>query len=262
MSERRDSYDPIAQIYDRARPDYPAALFDDIVAYADLDDEARLLEIGCGTGQATLPLAQRGCAIDCIELGAELAAVARQNLAPYPKVKLIKADFETVALPRRAYHLVYAATAFHWIDPAVSFSKAHDLLKSGGALALFWHRPALTDVSRAYVAALQDIYRRIAPEMAEAYEAPPGPDEVSTEYAELIPNSGLFDQLVIRKHYVLTEYSAEAYVELLSTFSDHIALRQETRRQLFEEIGALIKREFAGVLPRETVALLYLARRT
>ncbi|MCY3796191.1 MAG: class I SAM-dependent methyltransferase [Chloroflexi bacterium] len=261
MSERRKSYDPIAQIYDRARPSYPAALFDDIVAYANLDDEARLLEIGSGTGQATLPLAQRGCAIDCIELGAELAVVARWNLAAYPKVKVINADFETVALSPPAYDLVYAATAFHWIDPAISFSKAHDLLKPGGALALFWHRPALTDASRAYVFALQDIYRRVAPKMAEAYDVPPGPDEVSTEYAELIPNSGLFEQLAIRKHYVLTEYSAGAYVELLSTFSDHIALPPKTRRQLFKEIGALIKREFAGVVPRETVALLYLARR-
>ena len=261
MSERRKSYDPIAQLYDRARPAYPAELFDDIIAFANLGEEARLLEIGSGTGQATLPLAERGYAIDCIELGKELAAIARQKLMQFPNVRVKNADFETVALPPRAYDLVYAATAFHWIDPAISFRKAHSLLKPGGALALFWHRPVLTAASREHVNALQAVYRRVVPEMARDYTLPPGPDEVSTEYAELIPGSGFFGDLAIHKHYVLTKYSVEAYVDLLGTFSDHTALPPATRRQLFTEISALVNREFAGVALRETVALLYLARR-
>ena len=261
MSERRASYDPIAQQYDRARPDYPAALFDDIVAYANLGDEARLLEIGCGTGQATLPLAERGYAIDCVELGAELAAVARRNLAAYPKARVINADFDTVALPAMRYDLALSATAFHWLDPATRFQRAHDLLKQGGTLALFWHRPVMTDVSRDQVKALQEIYRRIVPKLARDFELPPPPAAVRTEYDKLIPQSGLFCDLDVRKHYVVTEYSAEAYVDLLGTFSDHIALPVETRLRLYKEIDALIHEEFAGVALRETVALLYLARR-
>ncbi len=261
MSERRASYNQIAQQYDRARPKYPASLFDDIVAYANLGAGARLLEIGSGTGQATLPLAERGYPIDCIELGGELAAVARERLAQFNKVKIINADFETVALPLRRYDLVYAATAFHWLNPATRFQRAHDLLKPGGALALFWHRPVLTDVSRDQVHALQEVYRRAVPKLARDYEPPPSPHAVRTEYDKLIPQSGLFGEFATRKHYVLIEYSAETYVDLLGTFSDHLALPAETRRQLFEEVRALIDQEFAGVARRETVALLYLARR-
>ena len=261
MSLRRAPYDRIAQQYERARPTYPEALFDDIVAYANLGARSRLLEIGCGTGQATLPLAERGFAIDCVELGEKLAAVARDKLAPFPKAKVIVADFETAELRSCYYDLVFAATAFHWIDPAVGFVKARRLLKPGGALALFWHRPVLTDISRAYIEAAQEIYQRVAPELALDYELPPHPDHVTTEYAEGIPASGLFHELTIRKHYVVNNYSAETYVDLLGTHSDHIKLPIETRRRLFKEIGALIETDFEGVCLRETVALLYLARR-
>ena len=79
-------HDQVAQLYDRARPGYPAALFDDIIYYAALPAGARILEVGCGTGQATLPLAQRGYAIDCLEPGAQMAAIARANLANFPNV--------------------------------------------------------------------------------------------------------------------------------------------------------------------------------
>lgn len=261
IDERRESYDAIAPLYERARPGYPAALFDDIVAYAELNVEARLLEVGCGTGQATLPLAERGFTIDCVELGAELAALAREKLARWRKIRVMNAAFETVALRPRQYDLVYAATAFHWIDAAIRFKKAHELLKPGGALALFWHRPCMTDVSRRYIDALQGVYRRFVPQMARDFALPPAPAAVRTEYDQLIRESGFFGELEVRKHYGLAEYSAASYIDLLRTFSDHIALPAATQGQLFKEVAALISDEFAGVLPRETVALLYLARR-
>ena len=258
---RRLVYDPIARQYDRARPRYPAALFDDIVDYADLKPDARILEIGCGTGQASLPLAQRGYALDCIELGAALAEVARENLAPFPKARVINADFETISLPPGGYDLVVSATAFHWLDPATRFGKAQRLLKARGALALFWHRPVSTAISRAFVDSVQQVYRDIAPELTRRYHRPPLPNDVSTEYDELIPASGRFDDLAICKHYLATKYSAEAYTELLDTFSDHRALEPGVRRRLYRAIEALIRADFAGEVQRETVALLYLARR-
>ena len=105
MREGRNSYDQVAPLYDRARPTYPAALFDDIVDYAILAEDARILEIGCGSGQATVPMAARGYAIDCIELGAQLAAIARKKLAQFPKAHVINADFETVNLPACHYDI-------------------------------------------------------------------------------------------------------------------------------------------------------------
>ena len=204
-AERRHTYDPIAALYDRARPSYPAALFADIIAYANLADDAHILEIGCGTGQATLPLAQRLYSIDCIELGAELATIVRANLAAFPPVTIHQADFDTLTLPPATYDLVLSATAFHWLDPLTRFQRTHDLLKNGGTLALFWHRPVLTDHSRDHIEALQSVYQRLAPALTRDYERPPHPDALTTEYAQLIPASGFFADLKIRKHYVATD---------------------------------------------------------
>ena len=150
--------------------------------------------------------------------------------------------------------------AFHWIDPAIRFQLAHDLLVPGGVIALFWHRPVQTEISREFVAAQQEIYRRTAPELAARYHAPTRPEDASTEYDQLITGSNLFEDLAIRKHYVKNEYDTESYIALLETFSGHRLLPAAQRHALLTETKALIKNEFAGRVIRETVVLLYLAR--
>ena len=258
---RRTTFDGVAQLYDSARPPYPEALFDDIVSYARLHENARILEVGCGTGQATLPMARRGYAIDGVELGAKMATIARDKLSAFPKANIICANFETVSLPRETYNLLLSATAFHWINPAIRFQKARDLLVPGGALALFWHRPTLTNLSRAYLEALQRAYERHAPDLAQDFSPPPHPEDIRTEYEQFIPDSGLFGDMEIQKHYVATEYSAAAYIDLLATFSDNRSLEARQRKQLLAGFETLINSKFGGKIMRETVALLYLARR-
>jgi SAM-dependent methyltransferase len=254
-------HNQVAQRYDRARPGYPDALFDDIVKYANLADDSRILEVGGGTGQATLPMARRGYTIDCLEPGAQMAAIARAKLAAYNKVKVICASYEAYPCPRARYDLLLSATAFHWTDPRIRFQKAHELLKADGALALFWHRPTQTEASRDFFDAVQQVYQAAAPELTSDYISPPSPDAVATEYEGLIQSSGFFAELAIRKHYVATKYSARAYVALLGTFSDHQRLDKSKRQRLFADVELLINEAFAGTIVRETVALLYLARR-
>ena len=105
----RETFDQAADIYHRVRPDYPAALFDDLIVLAGLAPGDRLLEVGCATGKATLPLARRGFSITCLELGSELAAVARGNLAGFD-VEVVAGRFEDWA-GDRPVSLVFAATA-------------------------------------------------------------------------------------------------------------------------------------------------------
>lgn len=91
----RSTFDIAADLYERARPDYPRALFDALIRSSGLRAGDRALEIGCATGKATRPLAELGVHITCVELGADLVVAARSNLAPYPRVEVIRADFET-----------------------------------------------------------------------------------------------------------------------------------------------------------------------
>jgi SAM-dependent methyltransferase len=140
IGERREplrrTFDSAADLYDSARPGYPDELFDDLVEMAGLERGARLLEIGCATGKATRPWLERGFSVVCVELGAQLAEKARQNLAAFP-VEIHVAPFESWEPEHDAFDLVYAATAWHWLDPAIRDRKAHGLLRAGGHLA-FW----------------------------------------------------------------------------------------------------------------------------
>ena len=132
----RGTFETAADLYEAARPAYPEEIFDDLVELARLQRGSRLLEIGCATGKATRPLLERGFSIVCVELGAHLADHARRNLAGLP-VEIHVAPFEEWEAPAESFDLVYAATSWHWLDPAVCYRKAHRLLRPDGQLA-FW----------------------------------------------------------------------------------------------------------------------------
>ena len=84
-----------------------------------------MLEIGCGTAQATVPLARRGYHVLCVELGENLATIARGKLADYPQEAWVLASpFEDWPLEEETFELVVSATTFHWVDPAVRYRKS------------------------------------------------------------------------------------------------------------------------------------------
>ena len=224
----RTTFDSAAQLYHQARPDYPDELLDELVRLAGLQAGSRLLEIGCGTGKATVPLARRGFLIICIELGAELAGQARHNLAGWADVEVVRDAFETWQVPPGAgYDLVFAATSWHWIDPAVRYRKAWELLRAGGHLAFWSAAHVFPGDGDPIFADLQDVYDEIGEGL------PPGaafyrPGELPDELAE-IEASGLFTGVVVRQFDWEVSYDAEAYIRLLDTFSGHIAMEQWQR---------------------------------
>ena len=130
----RTTFEQVPELYDRARPNYPRQIFDDLAALAQLPAQARLVEIGCGTGQATLPLAERGYAITCVELGERLAATAQRRLAAFPSVSVVNANFETWQPERPGFDAVVAFSAFHWLAPDLRYTKTADLLREHGKL--------------------------------------------------------------------------------------------------------------------------------
>src|SRR4051794_33331112 len=133
----RHTFDESAGQYQDARPDYPDQLFDDLVSMAGLTRTAELLEIGPGPGKATLPLARLGHQITALELGPNLAAEARRNLRAYPNVTVINSPFEAwQPAAGQRFDLIYAATAWHWLDPQARWAKAASLLGPGGHLAV------------------------------------------------------------------------------------------------------------------------------
>ena len=129
-------FDEIAAEYDRHRPVYPDELIDRACQVAGIGSGDPVLEVGCGSGQLTRGLLARGLRVTAVEPGPSLIALARQNLLGAGEIEFVNARFEDAPLPRERFAAVFSASAFHWIDPKVSWQKAADVLVPGGTLAL------------------------------------------------------------------------------------------------------------------------------
>jgi SAM-dependent methyltransferase len=134
--EQRFTFDQAASVYGKARPDYPDALIDDVVSYAELKPTDRIFEVGCGTGQATKGFARRGFTILATDPGPEMLRGARESLAGLGKVEFLETTFEEWAVERAAFRLIIAAQSWHWVSPEARFSKAAKALSRGGSLAV------------------------------------------------------------------------------------------------------------------------------
>ncbi|MDA3650091.1 class I SAM-dependent methyltransferase [Saccharopolyspora indica] len=239
------TFDEDAELYDRARPGYPPELFDDLAGLADIGPGRRVLEVGAGTGKATSPLAERGCRITAVELGADLAAVARRNLAGFEAVQVVTADFETWPLPPEPFDAVVSATAFHWIDPAVRVPKAAEALRPGGALAVITtHHVA--GGSEEFFAEVQGCYERYDAATRPGLRLPTAADIDSSDHEDEVARSGRFGPLVVRRYEWDLAYRTSEYLDVLRTYSGHRALRPEAAEGLRGCIAALIDRSHGG----------------
>lgn len=254
------TFDQAADIYQRARPEYPVALFDTLVGATRLRPGDRLLEIGCATGKATVSLARRGFVITALEPGPALAAAARHHLATFPEVTVIESDFESWRAARGSrFDLIYAATAWHWVDPEIRYRKAWELLRSDGFLALWGAGHVFPDDGDTFFYEIQEIYEEIGEHLPlDARWPKPGeqPDN-----GDEIEASGLFDVVEIRNFDWEVQYDAEEYIDLLNTFSGHIAMREWQRDRLYTEIRCRLSKRPERSVRRHWGAVLHIAQR-
>jgi SAM-dependent methyltransferase len=252
--EQRFTFDAVAEQYDRIRPSYPGALFDAALKRAGMPDAGAILEIGCGTGQATRELARRGYRILGLEPGPSLGALARVRLAAFPGVEIVPFTFEAWPLQRSSVDLVVSAQAFHWVDPEVRFAKAADALRPSGFLAVIGN----VTVSHGIGAALDIAYETHAP--ALAHTAPMAWYSAQGPLPRLFEESGRFEPAEHRAELWSQTYTAPEYIELLETFSDHRLLPAPQRASLHGAIRAAIERA-GGAISVGYEANLHLARR-
>jgi SAM-dependent methyltransferase len=245
----RRTFDEDAELYDRVRPRYPAGLYDDLAALTGAHPGSRLLELGCGTGQATVPLAARGYRVTALDAGPRMAEVARRNLAraraQAPAAQVVTSDFESWPLPEEPYDLVLSATAFHWIDPAVRTTKAADALRPGGSLAVVRTQHVQGGTEQFFVD-VQRCYERFDPDTPPGLR-PPAPDAVdSSDHADEVARSGRYGSTVSRRHLRDLTYTTSEYIALLQSYSNHRALPEDARNGLLTCIAALIDGEYGG----------------
>ena len=252
------NFGSVAETYARLRPGYPPAVFDDLVTLSGIPDDGSILEIGPATGQATLPLARRGYRITAVDSDEALVAEARRGLADFPDVDLHVSRFEDWPLPPQPFDLVLSATAFHWIDPAVRYVKAASALKRGGSLAVIhtYHVKGGTD---GFFDDVQSCYDEFMPA-----DAPP---RELRDAAAIAPSttayevSGLFTATDSRRYVWSQSYTTPVYTELLSTYSDHIALSEDKRTALLNCVASLIDTRYEGNISKQHLTELVVAHK-
>ena len=260
MREQRTIFGEVAELYDKARALYPEALFDDVLDYARCTTASsmRALEIGAGTGKATVALAARGVDVVALEPDAAMAAVLRRSCEGFPHVRIEVTTFEDWTASSKGFDLLYAAQAWHWVAREVRARRAAELLRVDGTIALFWHR---TDWSGEPVRDdLEEIYRRIAPDLHAKDPGFPGlaPRRGQPGVGDLA-DSGRFRDIETRTYRWSKTLTAEMFIDVALTQSDHRLLDEVTRERLFRAVEALIA-SHGGQIATPHATFLVLAR--
>jgi len=248
------AFDRAAAGYQSGRPEYPEELFAELIDTAGLRPGDRLLEIGCGPGKATVPLAARGFRITALEPGPGLAEQARINLAGTTS-EVITTTFEDWQPDRDDYALVYAATAWHWVDPQVRWAKVASVLADGGHLAVFGAGHAFPEGFDPFFTEIQQVYNEIS-EGVDHWPPPP-PDQLPDPSPEYRENGYVVD--TVRRFVWGLTYDADSYIRLLDTFSNHILMPADKREHLYAEVRRLLAERPDGLLTRHWVATLVVA---
>ena len=238
----RLSFNEVSSEYDRLRPHYPDALSPDLIAYSMLNAEKDALEIGIGSGQATLPFLRTGCGIVSVEIGDKLAEYTQGKFASFERFKVINQDFESVSLASDSFDLVYSASAFHWIDPKVGIPKVYRLLKGGGVFAWISVTPAPAE--RRMYDELQKVYEnynryfgRNKPEFDRSLEV----QKEQSCRVDTFKNNG-FVELTDKLYHGTRAFSARDYAALCGTYSDHRAIPERDRTRFLSEIEDVVDR--------------------
>jgi trans-aconitate methyltransferase len=240
-----------AESYERFRLGYPDDVVDRTLAYVG-HPVGDALEVGAGTGKATRAFASRGIGITALEPDPEMFGVLRRETTGMP-VEPVLSTFEDYDGP--PVDLVYAAAAMHWTDAATRWDHAADLLREGGALAVFGSpmRIADAEVQDAVASAMRPTLEDDAFRPYSARDREPGWD-----VGRDLEKSGRFTD--VEEHQVAREVVVpkKEYIGYLSTLSAYLQLEPAQRTEVLHRVAEVVP---AQVRLDLTVGL-HLARRS
>jgi SAM-dependent methyltransferase len=127
-----NSFGPVADIYDRGRPPYPAAALDWLLP----PGRPRVIDLGAGTGKLTRVIHDRRLPVTAVEPSAGMLAQLAESV---PGVPVVRGAAEKIPLPDGSAEAVLVAQAWHWVDPAQAVPEVARVLTPGGRLGLLWN---------------------------------------------------------------------------------------------------------------------------
>jgi SAM-dependent methyltransferase len=264
--EKRDLgrvFNEVPELYDRVRPTYPDQLFADLATITAMDENSSVIEVGCGTGQATRSLAPLGCSLIAVEPGAAMVDLARQRLAPFDNVEIETSTFEEWDDAGRRFDVLVAAAAWHWVDPSIGWRRAHEVIRPDGWMALLGNVVVRRPDEAEVYAETADLHERFSPGNTD-WGHPPLEDEVRStgEGWGLVTDPGaLFGPTIVRWYPTVQWLDGEGFADLLRSMSPYRRLDHDVREPLMDAIAERIRTQMDDRVSRRYLSVLRVGRR-
>lgn len=232
MTKRAESFGSVADDYDRLRPGYPAALFDDLLAAAGERVTARVLEVGSGTGRATVCLARRGVDLVALEPSSAMTRIMEDRLRDEGlsgRVIVRQQRFDDLTTADGPFGVVVAAQSFHWTDRHTRWGRLAELLTPGGLAFLFWNGWVLDPGVHDH-AWVQEVYDRFGGGLAPDLEDHRGDGEWARREIRDEPR---LEPAGEQTYPWSLRVAVEDYFGLLATTSQYAVTSPEVRAELF-----------------------------
>ena len=256
-------FEEAPELYDRVRPGYPDDMIADLGAITGMSRGSTVLEVGCGTGQATRSLAAIGCSVVAVEPGEQMAALARRRLAHFGNVEVETTTFEDWDDRGRRFDVLVSASVWHWVEPSIGWPRAHAVLRQAGWMALLGNvvvrRPGEPEV----YASTRDLHERFAPGNPD-WGHPPLEEEVrATEqgWGAVDGPAGLFGPPVVRWYPTVQWFDGAGFADLLRSTSVYRSLDHDVREPLLDAIAERIRTRMDDRAPRRYLSVLRAGRR-
>lgn len=250
------TFDTAVSNYDKMRPGYVDEIYQAIFKYVPIDENSNVVEVGSGSGQATLPVLKTGCKLTAVEYGENFSELLRDKFKSFPKFSVVTGKFEEVSLEEDAFDLIFSATAFHWVPEKEGYEKVYRMLKKGGAFARFANRPRNCQNEPELGEEIQELYNEY---YNKQHNIKSGTKKWFTEEdakeISLIPEKYGFTDIKYFLFYRERVFTASEYTKLLGTYSDHIAIEENIRKEFFSKIEDAINRHGGTITISDTLDL-------
>ena len=220
LDRYRLSFDPVADVYERSRPQYaPEAL----AWLAERLHLGRVLDLGAGTGKLTRQLVALGADVVAVEPGDEMRAVLAKAV---PGVDVRAGSAEAIPLEDASVDAITVAQAFHWFRVDEALAEMHRVLRNGGSFALLWNEWDEDDPLMYALNEVINTLRQRGPRDDERYEA--------------LQRSPLFGGHDERRFHHADELTPAFALERVSSVSAIAAAEPEARERALERVRDLV----------------------
>jgi SAM-dependent methyltransferase len=240
---RSRSFELVADVYERGRPEYPADAIAWLIEQLDLREGRTVLDLGAGTGKLTRALVTTGAHVIAVEPGEQMLAQLRRVL---PDVEALVGGAEAIPLDDGSVDAVTVASAFHWFRHDEAVPELHRVLRPGGVVALIWNSPD------PHLPPQQAISALIKPFV------PPNRDPVGRSTVALA-ESPLFGPVEQRNFPFVAQLDADGVVDRIASVSFVAAAPAERRAELERQLREVVTAH-GGVVDFPYVAEVYVSR--